>query len=102
MEYLWKNGFLGSDRPELFRNTVLFVFENCLALRAIITYTDESGAEYLQHVEDVSKRNNRGLAHLRIKNKIVRAYENVEKPEGCPVKLYKKYISHVPSEISDT
>ena len=38
------------------------------------------------------------MAHLRIKNKVVRAYENVEKPERWPVKLYKKYISHVPSE----
>ena len=27
--------------------------------------------------------------------------ENVEKPERCPVKLYKKYISHVPSGTSD-
>ena len=61
-------------------------------------HIDESGAEYLQYVEDVSKR---GLAHLRIKNKVVRAYENVEKPQRCPVKLYKKYISHVPLETSD-
>ena len=62
-------------------------------------YTDESVAEYLQFVEDVSKCSNGGLTHLRIKNKVVRACENVEKPEHCPVKLYKKYISHVPSEI---
>ena len=68
---------------------------------AIITYTDECGAEYLQYVEDVSKSNNGGLAHLRIKNKVVRAYENVEKPESYPVRLYKKYISHVPSETSN-
>ena len=64
-------------------------------------HTDESGTEYLQYVGDVSKSNNGGLAHLRIKNKVVRAYENVEKPERCPVKLYKKYISHVPLETSD-
>lgn len=114
MEYLWQNGFLGSDTPELLRNTILFVFGNCFALRAgqehrnlrmknsqLSLHTDESGAEYLQYVEDVSKSNNGGLAHLRIKNKVVRAYENVEKPERCPVKLYKKYISHVPSETSD-
>ena len=114
MEYLWKNGLLGSDTPELPRNTILFVFGNCFALRAgqehrnlrmknsqLSLHTDESGAEYLQYVEDVSKSNNGGLAHLRIKNKVVRAYENVEKPERCPVKLYKKYISHVPSETSD-
>ena len=42
-----------------------------------------------------------GLAHLRIKNNVGRAYENVEKPVRCPVKLYKKYIGHVPSETSD-
>ena len=64
-------------------------------------HTDESGAQYLQYVGDVSKSNNGGLAHLRIKNKVVRAYENVEKPERCPVKLYKKYISHVPLETTD-
>ena len=114
MEYLWQNGFLGSDTPKLLRNTILFVFGNCFALRAgqehrnlgmknspLSLHTNESGAEYLQYVEDVSKSNNGGLAHLRIKNKVVRAYENVEKPERCPVKLYKKYISHVPSETSD-
>ena len=114
MEYLWQNGFLGSDTPELLRNTLLFVFGNCFALRAgqehrnlrmknsqLSLHTDESGAEHLQYVEDVSKSNNGGLAHLRIKNKVVRAYENVEKAERCPVKLYKKYISHVPLETSD-
>ena len=64
-------------------------------------HIDESGAEYLQYMEDVSKSNNGGMAHLRIENKVVRAYENVEKPELCPVKLYKKYISHVPMDKSD-
>ena len=52
-------------------------------------------------MEDESKSNNGGLAHLRIKNKVVRAYENVETPESYPVKLYKKYSSHVPSETSN-
>ena len=33
MEYLWQNGFLGSDTPELLRNAILFVFGNCFALR---------------------------------------------------------------------
>ena len=88
MEYLWQNSFLGSDTPELLRNTILFVFGNCFALRTgkehrnltmknsqLSLYTDDySGAEYLQHVEDLSKSNNGGLAHLRIKNKVVRAY----------------------------
>ena len=114
MQYLWQKGFLGSDTPELLRDTLLFVLRNCFALRAgqehrnlrmknsqLSLHTDESGAEYLQYVEDVSKSNNGGLAHLRIKNKVVGAYENVEKSERCPVKLYKKYISHVPFDTSD-
>ena len=114
MKYLLQNGFLRIDTPELLRNTIVFVFGNCFALRAgqehrnlrmknsqLSLHTDESGAEYLQCVEDVSKSNNGGLAHLRIKNKVVKAYENVAKPERCPVKLYKKYISYVPSETSD-
>jgi len=94
MEYFWQNGFLGIDVPESLRNTILFVFGNCFALRAgqehrnirmknseLSLHTDKSGAGYLQYMEDVSKSNNGGLAHLRIKNKVVRAYENVEKPE---------------------
>ena len=34
MEYLWQNGFLGIDTPELLTNIILFVFGNYFALRA--------------------------------------------------------------------
>ena len=77
IEYLWQKGFLGSDTPELVRNTVLFVLGNCFALRVgqehrnlrmknsqLSLRTDESGAGYSQYVEDVSKSNNKGLANL--------------------------------------
>ena len=60
MEYLLQKGFLGSDTPELLRDTVLFVLGNCFALRAgqehrnlrmknyqLSLHTDESGTEYL-------------------------------------------------------
>ena len=54
---------------------------------------ENSGEPVLnQRIDEMSDG---GLAHLRIKNKLVRSYENVEKPERCPVKLYKKYISLV-------
>ena len=58
---------------------------------------DESGQENLQFVEDVSKSNNGGLhgSFTNNKNKIVRAYQNAEKPEHGTVKLCKKYIRHV-------
>ena len=55
----------------------------------------------MQYVEDISKTNNGGLAHLRIKREVVRAYKNLANPERCPVELYKKYVLHVPTETSD-
>ena len=62
---------------------------------------DELGREFLQYTEDISKTNNGGLSHLRIKRKVVRAYKNLTYVERCPVELYKKYLSHVPNEVSD-
>ena len=62
---------------------------------------DELGVEYLQYVEDISKTNDGGLAHLKIKCKKVQAYKNLEKPERCPVELYKKYLSHVPDNLPE-
>ena len=55
----------------------------------------------MQYIEDISKTNNGGLAHLRIKRKVVRAYKNLQNPERCPVELYKKYLSYVPKDTSD-
>lgn len=112
--YLWEHGFLGSSGASLLRDTLVYVFGIQFALRAgqehrnlrsknsqLSLQVDEFGSEYLQYTEDVSKTNNGGLAHLRIKRKVVRAYKNLENPLRCPVELYKKYLSHVPKEISD-
>ena len=41
------------------------------------------------------------LVKLKMKRKVVRAYKNIINVERCPVELYKKYLSHVPKEISD-
>ena len=112
--YLWLHGFLGSSNGELLRDTLVFVFGMQFALRAgqehrnlrrrnsqLSLQVDELGKEYLQYIEDISKTNNGGLAHLRIKRKVVRAYKNLANPERCPVELYKKYVSYVPTETSD-
>ena len=87
--YLWENGFLGSDNAELLCLTLVWVFGIQFALRARQEYRnlifqtsqlslqlDESGHEFLQYMEDISKTNNGGLSHLRIKKKAVRAYKN--------------------------
>ena len=52
-------------------------------------------------MKDIIKTNNGGLCHLRVKRKVVREYKNVINVERCPVELYKKYLFHVPKEISD-
>ena len=65
MEYLCQKGFL--DTMELLRDTVLFVLGNCFPLRAgqehrnlrmknsqLSLHTNESGAEYLHYMEDIS------------------------------------------------
>jgi hypothetical protein len=48
---------------------------------------------YLEYHEDVSKTNRGGIQHRKIQPKITRAYENIAKPERCPVNIYEKYIS---------
>ena len=57
--------------------------------------TNEEG-RYLCYRQDISKTNQGGLQHRNHSPKIVRAFENVESPERCIVKLYEKYISHLP------
>ena len=114
-DYLWENGFFGSENAELLCHTLVWIFDIQFALRAgqehrnlrfknsqLSLQRDESGNEFLQYMEDISKTNNGGLSHLRIKRKVVRAYKNLTNVERCPVELYKtKYLSHVPKEISD-
>ena len=82
--YLWENGFLGSDNTELLCHTLVWVFGIQFALRAgqehrilrcqnsqLSLQVDESGHEFLQYMEDISETNNGGLSHLRIKRKVV-------------------------------
>ena len=50
---------------------------------------DESGCEFLQYMEDISKTNNATLCHFLVKRKGVRAYKNLTNAECFPVELYK-------------
>ena len=56
---------------------------------------DEDGKQYLEYKEYASKTSSGGLDHAHLKRKIVRAYENNDEPERCPVLLYKEYMAHV-------
>ncbi len=89
--YLWEHGFLGSTNAALLRDTLVYVLGIQFALRAgqehgnarrensqLSLQVDEFGDEYLQYYEDISKTNNGGLAHLRFKRKVVRAYKKTQ------------------------
>ena len=112
--YLWEHGFLGIENAELLRDTLVWVLGVQFALRAgkehrnlrlrnsqLSLQCDKLGREFLQSTKDISKTNNGGLGHLRFKRKVVQAYRNLTNVERCPVELYKKYLSHVPNEVSD-
>ena len=111
--YLWENGFLGSENGKLLCHTLVWVFGMQFALRAgrehrnlrfnnsqLCLQHDESGHEFLQYMENVSKTNNGGLCHLRVKRKVVRKCKNSTNVERCPVELYqiKILVSHAKSK----
>ena len=113
-DYLWEHGFLGSEDGELLRDTLVWVLGVQFAVRAgqehrnlrlrnsqLSLQCDELGCEFLQYTEDISKKNNGALSHLRIKRKAVRACKNLTNVERCTVELDKKYLSLEPNEASD-
>lgn len=57
---------------------------------------DSDGREYVQYVEDYSKTNQGGLSHLKVTQKVVRAYANLQNSQRCIVSLFKKYVSLCP------
>ena len=108
---LWKHGYLRNGNPEILRNTLVWVLGLNFALRAgqehrnlrmknfqLSVGIDEDGKQYLEYKEDVSKTNSGGLAHNHLKRKTVKAHENNDQPERCPVRLYKEYMAHVPKD----
>ena len=61
----------------------------------------ESGCEFLQYLENISKTNKGGLCRFRVKKKVVCAYKYSTNAECCPVELRKNYLSYVSEEISN-
>ena len=108
---LWEYGYLGNGNPEILRNTLAWVLGLNFPFRAgqehrnlrmknfqLSVGIDEDGKQYLEYKEDVSKTNSGGLTHNHLKRKTVKAHENNDQPERCPVRLYKEYMAHVPKD----
>ena len=106
-EQLWEKGVLGDSQPQQLLDTLVYLFGIHFALRGgnehrrlravnsqIIKGVDkETGLQYLEYREDVSKTNAGGIKDRKLKRKVTRAYENKENRERCIVRLYDKYVS---------
>ena len=82
---MWEHGFLGSEKAELLRDTLVWVLGVQFTLRTrqehgnfetkkfTVVFTvqcDKLGREFLQYTEDISKTNNEGLSHCVSKGKL--------------------------------
>lgn len=54
----------------------------------------DSGQEFLEYTEDVSKYNSGWIHHMRLKRKQTNAYHNLETPNLCVVSVFKKYFRY--------
>ena len=103
--------FSGSENEEILCCSQVWVFGMQFAMRAgqdhrYLTFKSsqlsleqiDSRCQFLQYMEIIGKTKNRGLCHQRDKSKVVGASKNLINPEHCPVELYKKQMSHVPTK----
>ena len=106
-ETLWQKGILGDDRPDVLRDTMVWMCGMFFALRGggelrqlkmqqLSIKLLSNGDKYLQYCEMGSKNNPGGLHQRRINNKVVPHYQNKSDPSRDFVRLYEKYISKGP------
>lgn len=113
-EELWNEGILGSENAKQLQETVIFLLGIHCGLRAAtehralvygnnsqIKIAEEEGKEVLIYTEAVSKNKHYGIKQARMEPKVVRILPNEKSPERCIISLYKKYVSHRPSNMPD-
>ena len=111
-EHMWQSGILGEDTPEKLINTVLYLIGvhftlcTCDEYKSLkvgtfsqlkIKVDPESNQHYLEYVEHHSKNHHRGIKSLHHKMKTAKAFENLDNPECCIIRLYEKYLLKYPS-----
>ena len=105
---LWSVGQLGRGSAHALLNTVYFYNCKVFGLRSYDEHhslqcsqfekkVDESGRLYLEYTDRGSKTNRGGLKHMKVDNKTVKQYENLDDPDHCVVNLFETYLSFIPS-----
>ena len=108
---MWEKGILGDKDPQTLLDTMVYLIGMNFALRSgdehrllnrsqLSLHSRADGREYLEYTENVSKSNQRGLAHYNVEQKTVKAFANTEKPKRCLIAFYKKYLELSP-ELPD-
>lgn len=112
-ELMWSSGILGEDNPKQFSKTLLYLVGMHFALRAgaehrnlrvgpdsqiKLKHDETTNLWFLEYCEDISKTNQGGLDHKGVKRKVVRAYQNLDKPDRCIVHYWKKHLAVRPKD----
>ncbi len=112
-EHLWLTRLLGDDMPEKLVNMLLYLISlhftlyTCDEHKALkvgyysqlrIKMDQETKRHYLEYTEKHSKSFQGGIQSLKMKPKIICAFENVDNPEHCIVYIFEKYFAKRPSQ----
>ena len=108
-EQLWECGVLGDHCPQSLLNSVFYLNGLSFALRSgdkhrqlrlknsqIQVVESHGERAFLRYTEDASKNNEGGLKSRKIQPKVAIQHANVDNPDRCPVRIYKKYLSLCP------
>ncbi len=105
---MWQNSILGDDTPEKLVNMLLYLIGVHFALHVCdkhknlkvgaysqlkIKIDPHTNYCYLEYVENRLKNNQGGIKSLHHKTKVAKAFENVDNPQRCIVRIFEKYIS---------
>ena len=108
-ELLWVKGVLGDETPQRLLDTIIFYNGLYFALRSgqehrqlrrkpcqieVVERPDKR--PYLLYTEDASKNRPGGLKGRNTAPKVVKHHANLEVPQRCFVRLFKKYWSLCP------
>ena len=110
-ELLWSKGALGDSTPQQLLDTMVFYNGLVFALRSgkehrqlrhspcQIEVVEKPGERaFLKYTEDVSKNRQGGLKGRNIKPKVVYHHANIDNPQRCFVRPFKRYMELCPTD----
>lgn len=103
---LWEGGHLGDSSPQTLLDTMVWMCGLYFALRSGVEHRGLTVEQLdcrdnkIIYTEAYSKNHQGGLAQRHDKQKVVQHYANQENPSRCFIRLYQKYRSLCPPDVS--